>query len=151
ELNAVFDNDGADGVGLFRTEMLFLGRDTAPSEEEQVSIYSQAAKSAKDRPVIIRTLDVGGDKPVAYLRLPQEANPFLGYRGVRIYPEHPELIGTQLRAILRASAFGRLQIMLPMVSSLAEVRSFKTQLRRAQDELKAQQISFDEAMPIGMM
>src|SRR5439155_26182688 len=107
---------------LFRTEMLFLDRDAPPSEEEQFAVYVQAARAAGGKPVIIRTLDVGGDKPLPYLHLPPEANPFLGYRGVRIYAEHRDVFDAQLRAIIRASAFGNVWVMVPMICCLDEVR-----------------------------
>jgi multiphosphoryl transfer protein len=142
---------GADGIGLFRTEMLFLGKDRAPSEEEQFAIYAQTVRSAGGRPVIIRTLDVGGDKPLPYLDLPQENNPFLGYRGMRIYPEHEQLLVDQLRAILRASAFGRVQVMAPMVSSVAEARWFKERVARVKSDLAAEGAAFDAATPVGIM
>jgi phosphoenolpyruvate-protein kinase (PTS system EI component) len=98
--------------------MLFIGRDQAPDEEEQFSIYREVARSAGKRPVIIRTIDIGGDKPVPHLNLPAESNPYLGFRGMRIYQEHCDLFRAQLRALLRASAFGRIQIMAPMVSTI---------------------------------
>jgi multiphosphoryl transfer protein len=150
EVSAACAN-GAEGIGLFRTEMLFIGKDRAPSEEEQFEIYKAAAKAAGQRPVIVRTIDIGGDKPVPHLNLPAESNPFLGYRGMRIYAEHRELFRTQLRAILRASAFGKLQIMAPMVSTIEEVVWLKAQVAQAQDELKNQNVAFDPAMPIGIM
>ncbi|HEY3028403.1 MAG TPA: phosphoenolpyruvate--protein phosphotransferase [Pyrinomonadaceae bacterium] len=150
ELIPAFER-GADAIGLFRTEFLYVGRETAPSEEEQVAVYLRAARHAAGRSVIIRTFDIGGDKPAPYLKLPRETNPFLGYRGVRIYPEHQDLIRTQLRSILRASAYGRLQMLIPMVSSIEEVLSFKQWVAEVQDELKGQQIDFDAAMPIGIM
>ena len=143
--------NGADGIGLFRTEMLFIGHDRAPSEEEQFGIYKQAASAAGERPVIIRTIDIGGDKPVPHLNLPAESNPFLGYRGMRIYAEHRELFRTQLRAVLRASAFGKLQVMAPMVSTIEEVIWLKAQVRQSQEELRSQNIQFDPAMPVGIM
>ncbi|HWY70155.1 MAG TPA: phosphoenolpyruvate--protein phosphotransferase [Terriglobales bacterium] len=143
--------NGAEGIGLFRTEMLFIGHDRAPSEEEQFAIYKQAAQAAGQRPVIIRTIDIGGDKPVPHLNLPAESNPFLGYRGMRIYAEHRELFRTQLRAVLRASAFGKLQIMAPMVSTIEEVIWLKGQVAQSQDELRNQNITFDPAMPVGIM
>ena len=143
--------NGAEGIGLFRTEMLFIGHDRAPSEEEQFSIYKEAAQAAGQRPVIIRTIDIGGDKPVPHLNLPAESNPFLGYRGVRIYAEHRELFRTQLRAILRASAFGKLQIMAPMVSTIEEVIWLKAQVSQSQDELRKQAVAFDAAIPVGIM
>ena len=111
---------GADGIGLFRTEMLFLARPSAPSEEEQFDEYRRAVADAGGRPVIVRTLDVGGDKPLPYLAVPKEDNPFLGYRAVRIYPEFEALFRTQVRALVRASAFGALRVMIPMVSRLDE-------------------------------
>ncbi len=150
ELTAVF-LDGADGIGLFRTEMLFLGREHVPSEEEQFEVYAQAARDAKGKPVILRTIDIGGDKPLPYLNMPAEANPFLGYRGVRVYAEHQELLEVQLRAILRASAFGRIQLMVPMVSAMEEVLWIKAKIAQVQEDLRSRQISFDPSMPVGIM
>ena len=150
ELGPAFER-GADGIGLFRTEMLFLGRDAAPSEEEQFAVYAQAAREARGKPVILRTLDVGGDKPVPYLGIPTEENPFLGCRGMRMYPLYQELVRTQLRAILRASAFGCIQLMVPMVSTVAEMQWVKAQVKQLQDELKAEGIAFDPSMPLGVM
>ncbi|HWZ46414.1 MAG TPA: phosphoenolpyruvate--protein phosphotransferase [Candidatus Saccharimonadales bacterium] len=150
ELGPAFEN-GADGIGLYRTEMLFAVRDHAPSEEEQFTAYVQAVQAAGGKPVILRTVDIGGDKPVAYLELPAEENPFLGYRGVRIYAEHPKLIRTQMRAMLRASAFGRVQMMAPMVSSVGEVRWMRAQLGAIREELTAANIAFDASMPLGIM
>ena len=150
ELAPAFEQ-GAEGIGLFRTEMLFMDRRAAPSEEEQFAVYAQAAQAANGRPVIIRTLDVGGDKPLPYLSLPPEANPFLGYRGVRIYREYQELITTQLRAILRASALGALRVMVPMVCSVEEVRWVKKRIAEVQAELKGDGVAFDPAMPLGIM
>ena len=142
---------GADAIGLFRTEMLFVGRDRAPSEEEQFLTYREAARVAGGRSVIVRTMDIGGDKPVPHLNLPNETNPFLGYRGMRIYAEHQELFRGQLRAILRASAFGRIQIMAPMVSSLEEVLWLKSQIAELRGELERQSLAFDPGMPVGIM
>jgi multiphosphoryl transfer protein len=150
ELVLAFKN-GADGIGLFRTEMALLQRDRAPSEEEQVAIYTEAARAAAGRPVILRTLDLGADKPAPYLKLPHEANPFLGYRGVRIYAEHQELLQTQLRAILRASAFGNIQVMAPMISSLEEVVQFKAAIAQAQQGLLLQGFAFRPNIRIGIM
>jgi fructose-specific PTS system IIA-like component len=142
---------GADGIGLFRTEMLFMDRVAAPSEDEQFAVYVQAARAAAGRPVIIRTFDIGGDKPVPYLHLPPEANPFLGYRGVRLYPEHHDIFRAQLRAILRASAFGRVWVMVPMVATLDEVRWVKAQLAECQTELTAAGVACDPALRVGVM
>jgi len=150
ELVAAFAS-GADSVGLFRTEMLFAGRNSAPSEEEQFAIYAQAARAAAGRPVILRTIDVGGDKPLPYLNLPAEANPFLGYRGIRIYPDHLEILHAQLRAILRASAFGRIQLMAPMVSSFNEVLWLKAQIGKVRGDLESHGVAFDARMPVGIM
>jgi len=149
EVASAFAN-GAEGIGLFRTEMLFMGRDRAPTEEEQFAIYVEAARSAPG-PVIIRTIDTGGDKPIPHLNLPPESNPYLGYRGSRIYAEHRELFLTQVRAILRASAFGRLQLMAPMVSTVEEVLWLKEQIAGQQQELRRKSIAFDPEMPVGIM
>jgi phosphoenolpyruvate-protein phosphotransferase len=143
--------NGAESIGLFRTEMLFIAREHAPSEEEQFAIYRESVRAADKRAVIIRTMDVGGDKPVPHLNLPAEANPYLGYRGMRIYAEHRELFRTQLRAIMRASAFGRIQIMAPMVSTVEEVLWLKAQVAELKQELQNQNIAFDPAMPVGIM
>lgn len=150
ELTNVFQN-GADGIGLFRTEMLFLGRETAPSEEEQFEAYVQAARAANGKPVILRTIDIGGDKPLPHLNLPQERNPFLGCRGVRVYAEHQELLEAQLRAILRASAFGRIQLMIPMVSAVDEILWIKARIAQVRADLSSRGISFDPSMHVGMM
>jgi phosphoenolpyruvate-protein phosphotransferase len=150
ELTVAFEN-GADGIGLFRTEMLFLGRDKAPSEQEQCAIYTQAARAAGGRPVIIRTFDIGGDKRVPYLNVSDEENPFLGYRGARIYPEHQDLLKTQVRAILRASTAGQVWIMAPMISSLEEFAHFKTSVADAKQELENHGIAFQRDVKVGMM
>jgi|SRR5579864_184187 len=142
---------GADGIGLFRTEMIFLDRKQAPSEDEQFAIYSEIARLANGRPVIIRTFDFGGDKTVDYLNLPQDKSPFLGYRGARIYADHHDLLQTQLRAILRASVYGSLQIMVPMISSLEEIDAFKNELTEAQRYLEVRSLSFKRDIPIGVM
>src|SRR5215469_2789799 len=149
EVVLAFEN-GADGIGLFRTEMLFMnGR--PPSEEEQLAVYERVLKSAKGKTVIIRTFDLGGDKAAPYLELPVEENPFLGLRGVRLYAEHRDLLQVQLRAILRASAFGRVQVMVPMVSGLEDILAFKEQLKKAKEDLRAQDIAFCQDVSIGIM
>jgi fructose-specific PTS system IIA-like component len=150
ELGPAFAN-GADGIGLFRTEMLFTGREQPPSEDEQFEIYAQAARAARGRPVVLRTFDIGADKPAPYFKLPAEDNPFLGYRGVRIYEEHRELVRAQMRAILRASAVGRVHLMVPMVATLEEVLWMKAQLAQAQKDLTERKLAFDPAMPMGIM
>ena len=150
ELESAFSN-GAEGVGLFRTEWVFMNRSTAPTEEEQFDIYSRAAAIAGNRPVIIRTLDIGGDKPIPYLDLPREANPFLGYRAIRIYNDFNELIDAQLRAILRASVPGNLKIMFPMVSCMEEVLSLKKRLKNAMLGLEKEGIPFNTGIAVGIM
>ncbi len=142
---------GADGIGLFRTEMLFLARPSAPSEEEQFDEYRRAVVDAAGRPVIVRTLDVGGDKPLPYLAWPKEENPFLGYRGVRIYPEFEALFRTQIRALVRASAFGKLQVMIPMVARLDEASWVRRVVADEQAALAAAGVAFDGQMPVGAM
>lgn len=150
DLASAFEQ-GADGIGLFRTEMLLVGSDSIPAEEEQAEPYARAARLAGGRPVIIRTLDIGGDKPVLQMHLPEENNPFLGYRGVRIYPEFRDLIRTQVRAILRVSAFGRVQMMIPMVSSLEEVLWMKDLVAEVKRELREAGVGFEEQLPLGVM
>lgn len=142
---------GAEGIGLFRTEMLFLDRDEPPTEAEQFHEYRTALTAAAQRPVILRTLDIGGDKPLAYLNLPTEDNPFLGYRAVRIYPEFESIFRTQIRAMVRASAHGKLRLMIPMVTTLDEIRWAKRIIAEEQQRCSAEQIGFDRAMPIGVM
>ena len=121
---------GGEGVGLFRSEFLFMDRPDLPAEDEQFEAYKQAAETMTDRPVIIRTLDIGGDKEVPALALEKEQNPFLGYRAIRICLDREELFLTQLRALLRASAFGDIRIMFPMISSLEEVLDAKAMVER---------------------
>jgi phosphocarrier protein FPr len=125
---------GADGIGLLRTEFLFLDRITAPTEDEQFAVYNAVAETMKTLPVIVRTLDIGGDKPVAYIQMKPELNPFLGERGIRLCLNRPELFREQLRAILRAAPSGNLKIMFPMISDIAELR----QARALIEELRAE-------------
>ncbi|MEY2912491.1 MAG: hypothetical protein RLZZ184_1800 [Cyanobacteriota bacterium] len=144
--------NGAEGVGLLRTEFLYFDSDSLPGEEEQLTVYQSIAKILENRPLIIRTLDVGGDKPLAYMNTGMtEANPFLGVRGIRFCLENPQLFKTHLRAILRASAGNNLKIMLPMITSLAEVRAAKVILAQVQGELRQEEIPFDENMQLGIM
>lgn len=130
---------GADGIGLFRTEMLFCDRATPPDEEEQYQAYRHVVNQAQGKKVIIRTLDIGGDKPCDYLQLPEEENPFLGYRAVRLYPQFMEIFTSQARALLRASEAGPLHIMVPMVATLKEVKWLHEQFHRIAAELVAAQ------------
>lgn len=130
---------GADGVGLFRTEFAFLDRAQAPSEDEQVAIYSRAAEALGGRPLVIRTLDAGADKPLPYLAMPPEANPFLGVRGVRLGLARPELLATQLRAIVRtAAAHEQVKLMFPMIATIEELRAARALLDAALEQTRAQ-------------
>ncbi|WP_257283864.1 phosphoenolpyruvate-protein phosphotransferase PtsI [Endozoicomonas sp. SESOKO1] len=143
--------NGAEGVGLYRTEFLFMDRNSLPSEEVQFQAYKQVAEAMGERPVIIRTLDIGGDKELPYLDLPKELNPFLGWRAVRMCLDRPEILQTQLRAILRASAFGKLRIMFPMVISVNEVMQLKAHVETAKQSLRDQGMAFDEQCELGIM
>ncbi len=137
---------GGEGVGLLRSEFLFMERSTAPSEDEQFEAYKAIAEAlGPERPLIIRTLDVGGDKPLSYLPIPKEDNPFLGERGLRVGLDRPEMLRTQLRAILRAAAFGKVLIMFPMVALLSELRDAKAMLEEEQQQLNVAPI------PVGIM
>jgi multiphosphoryl transfer protein len=142
---------GAEGVGLLRTEFLFMDRMTPPSESEQYEVYHAIAQIFPHQPVIIRTLDIGGDKPLPYLNLPQENNPFLGWRGIRFCLVRDELFKIQLRAILRASTSGKFKIMFPMISTVAELQAAKLILKEMQTQLRQAEIPFDENIDIGIM
>ena len=131
---------GADGIGLLRTEFLFLERTTAPSEEEQFSVYRAIAETMRDHPVIVRTLDIGGDKPLGYIQMKPELNPFLGERGIRLCLNRPELFREQLRAILRAASYGTLRIMFPMVSDIVELRQARAIIEELRAELNAPEV-----------
>ncbi|MCU0277004.1 MAG: phosphoenolpyruvate--protein phosphotransferase, partial [Acidobacteria bacterium] len=151
EAGAAWKN-GAEGIGLFRSEFLFLDREAPPSEEEQYQAYSQAARSAGKRRIIFRTLDVGGDKPLPYLGLPREENPFLGNRAVRFYDEHADLIRCQLRALLRATGrSGHLKIMVPMVAAVGEVRLVRRLLQAAAGELRERNVPSARHVELGIM
>lgn len=145
------DESGADGVGLFRTEFLFLNRETPPTEDEQFEAYRTVAARCGESSVIIRTLDIGGDKEVAGLESPNEANPFLGCRAIRFCLANPEIFKTQLRAILRASAFGNVKIMYPMVSGLGEVRQANAILEACKSDLRSEEIGFNQGLEVGVM
>lgn len=142
---------GAEGVGLLRTEFLYLGRTSAPTEEEQLAVYQAIAQVLDQQPLIIRTLDVGGDKPLPYIKVPLETNPFLGWRGIRLCLDHPDLFRTQLRAILRASHGHNIKIMLPMIATITEVRAAKAILNEVQRELSQASIAFDSKVKVGIM
>ena len=143
--------NGADGVGLYRTEFLFMDRNAAPTEEEQYQAYAEVVRIMAGKPVIIRTLDVGGDKEIPYLNLTKDANPFLGVRGIRNCLQEQSLFMTQLRAILRAGAHGRALIMYPMIAALEEVRAANRLLALAMESLRTDGLAFDAAMKSGIM
>lgn len=142
---------GAEGIGLYRTEFLYMNRSGLPSEEEQFLAYRQVAEAMEGRPLVIRTLDIGGDKELDYLKLPREANPFLGYRAIRVCLDQEDIFKTQLRAILRASTYGDIRLMFPMISSLGELRMAKAILERVKEDLRGEGIAFREDMELGMM
>jgi len=142
---------GADGVGLFRSEYLLLARRRLPSEEEQFEDYSRVIIAAGGRPVTIRTFDIGGDKMFPDLPHPLEANPFMGWRAIRVCLDHPQLLRTQLRAILRAARFGRARVMFPMIMGLDELRRVKEEFGRAKEELEAAGTPFEAEVPLGIM
>ncbi|SEN58141.1 phosphoenolpyruvate--protein phosphotransferase [Paenibacillus sp. OV219] len=143
---------GAEGIGLFRTEFLYMGRDTLPSEEEQFAAYKKAAEAFKPgAPIVIRTMDIGGDKELPLLDLPKEDNPFLGYRAIRISLDRHDLFKAQLRAILRASAHGNVKIMFPMIATLAEFRAAKAVLAECREELVAEGLPVGEGVEVGIM
>lgn len=141
----------AEGIGLFRSEFLYMDSETLPTEEEQFVAYKKVAENMKGKPVIIRTLDVGGDKDIKYLNLEKEDNPFLGYRAIRISLDNQELFKTQLRALLRASHFGKVYIMLPMISSIEELRQAKEIIEEVKEELEYKNIEFDKDIKVGIM
>lgn len=141
---------GAEGVGLFRTEFLYLERDTAPTEQEQFEVYRDVLTVMGEHPVVVRTLDIGGDKAVPYLNMPKEDNPFLGLRAIRLCFANEELFRTQLRALLRASCYGNLKIMFPMISSIGEIRQAKQWLAEEKEALIEQNIEVSD-FEIGIM
>jgi phosphotransferase system enzyme I (PtsI) len=142
---------GAEGVGLFRTEFLFINRDALPTEEEQYQSYQRAAAALKPDPVIIRTLDLGGDKVLSHMQLPPEMNPFLGWRAIRFCLEEKEIFRAQLRAILRASAEGNVKIMYPMISSVGEIEKANALVEEYKAELRAEKVPFDDRIETGAM
>ena len=143
--------NSAEGVGLLRSEFLYMDSEKMPTEEEQFLAYKEVAEKMEDRPVIIRTLDVGGDKELKYLQLEKEDNPFLGYRAIRLCLDNVSLFKTQLRAILRASAYGNLSIMFPMISSIEELRDAKKVLEECKKELDKKEIKYKKNIKVGIM
>ncbi len=150
DIEAVYTS-GAEGVGLFRTEFSFINREILPSEEEQYQAYRQVAAALKPRPVVIRTLDLGGDKFLSHLPVPREMNPFLGWRAIRFCLEHRDLFRTQLRAILRASAEGNVRMMYPMISGIEEVNQANALVEECRQQLRRDHVPFNEDMEIGVM
>ena len=144
-------NNTAEGVGLFRSEFLYMNSEDFPTENEQFEVYKKVAEKLQNKRIIVRTLDIGGDKELKYMKLPKEQNPFLGYRAIRIFLDNRALFKVQLRAILRASKYGNLAIMLPMISSLEELVEAKKVIQEVKEELKAKQIEFNENIEIGIM
>ena len=145
------NRNGAECVGLYRTEFLFMDRDQLPTEEEQFIAYKEVVEAMNGKPCIIRTMDIGGDKDLPYLDLPTEMNPFLGWRAIRICFDRPEIMNPQLRALLRASEFGKIRIMFPMIISVEEIRRLKDILSTLKGELSSEGLSFDEGIEIGVM
>lgn len=150
DIQIVIDNT-AEGVGLLRSEFLYMDAKDFPSEEEQFEAYKKIAESLENKRLVIRTLDIGGDKDLKYMKLPKEENPFLGYRAIRIYLDNVDLFKVQLRAILRASSYGNVAIMLPMISSIEELRKSKEIIEEVKQELKTKNISFNENIEVGIM
>ncbi|MDG2149712.1 MAG: phosphoenolpyruvate--protein phosphotransferase [Planctomycetota bacterium] len=142
---------GLRGVGLFRTEFLFMERRTFPSEQEQYEYYVEALSQVGDAEITFRTIDVGGDKPLSYFSLPTEPNPVLGWRGLRLSLQWPDMFYTQIRALLRASAHGRVRILLPMVTMVEEFRRARTMIAQIQSDMQVHGVPFDEDVPVGAM
>lgn len=150
DVDAVLEQ-GGEGVGLYRTEFLYMGRKEMPSEESQYNAYKTVLEKMKGKPVVVRTLDIGGDKELPYLDLPKEMNPFLGFRAVRLCLSREDIFRTQLRALLRASNFGNLRIMFPMIATVDEFRAAKTILLEEKEKLKLEGIAISEDIQLGIM
>ena len=150
DIKGVIDN-GGEGVGLYRTEFLYMGRDNFPTEEEQFEAYKAVLEGMEGKPVVVRTLDIGGDKELPYLQLPHEMNPFLGFRAIRLCLEEQDMFRTQLRALLRASTYGNLKIMFPMIATLGEFRAAKAILLEEKEKLVAEGIAVSDSIEVGIM
>ncbi|EKO8942248.1 phosphoenolpyruvate--protein phosphotransferase [Staphylococcus pseudintermedius] len=144
-------NNGAEGIGLYRTEFLYMGRDNMPTEDEQFEAYKKVLESMEGKRVVVRTLDIGGDKELPYLNLPEEMNPFLGYRAIRLCLDQPEIFRPQLRALLRASAYGKLNVMFPMVATIQEFRDAKALLLEEKENLKQEGVEVSDDIELGIM
>src|SRR5690606_35120495 len=143
--------NGGEGIGLYRTEFLYMGRDQLPTEEEQFKAYKKVLEGMDGKPVIVRTLDIGGDKELPYLELPEELNPFLGFRAIRLCLEEQEIFRTQLRALLRASIYGNLKITFPMIATLQEFRQAKAILEEEKDSLMKAGEKVADHIELGIM
>lgn len=150
EVKYVLDN-GGDGIGLFRTELLYLNRDRLPTEREQFEAYKSVLEKMQGKPVVIRTLDIGGDKQLPYLPIPDETNPFLGYRAIRLCLDRKDIFKVQLRALLKASIYGNLKIMIPMISSLEEFLSVKELMEECKKELDNEYFDYAKHIDLGIM
>ncbi|MGO3050216.1 phosphoenolpyruvate--protein phosphotransferase [Staphylococcus casei] len=150
DLKGVIEN-GAEGIGLYRTEFLYMGRDEMPSEDEQFEAYKKVLETMEDKRVVVRTLDIGGDKELPYLNLPEEMNPFLGYRAIRLCLDQPDIFRPQLRALLRASVYGKLNIMFPMVATIQEFRDAKALLLEEKDNLTQEGVEVSDDIELGIM
>lgn len=150
DLKGVLDN-GGEAVGLYRTEFLYMGRDQLPTEEEQFESYKAVLEGMKEKPVVVRTLDIGGDKELPYLQLPKEMNPFLGFRAIRLCLEEQDIFRTQLRALLRASVFGNLKIMFPMIATIDEFREAKRLLKEEKEKLTNEGVKTADNIEVGIM
>jgi len=150
DLKGIISNGGF-GIGLYRTEFLFMEKDSFPTEDEQFEAYKIVAEGLKGYPVTIRTMDIGGDKSLPYMELPEEENPFLGWRAIRVCLDRQEILKTQFRALLRASKYGQIKIMLPMIMDIEEVRKAKAIFENCKKELREEGIEFDEKIMLGIM
>lgn len=150
DADAVLSKDG-EGVGLFRTEFLYMDSSSIPTEEEQFEAYKKTVLKLGDKPLIIRTLDVGGDKDIPYLGLSKEDNPFMGFRAVRYCLHREDVYKPQLRALLRASAFGNIKIMIPLVTCIDEVREVKAMIENIKAELDSENIAYNKDVQVGVM
>ncbi len=150
DVETVLEN-GAEGIGLFRTEFLYMGRNELPTEDEQYESYKAVLERMEDKPVVVRTIDIGGDKELSYLDMPKELNPFLGYRAIRMALDNKDLFRTQLRALLRASVHGNLKVMFPMIATIEEFEEAKALLIECRDELKADGVDVSDDIEVGIM
>ncbi|PID67198.1 MAG: phosphoenolpyruvate--protein phosphotransferase [Fusobacteriales bacterium] len=150
DVNGVLKNGGF-GIGLYRTEFLFMDKESFPTEDEQFEAYKEVVVAMKNQPVTIRTMDIGGDKSLPYMELPKEENPFLGWRAIRICLEKTEILRTQFKAILRASNFGHVKVMLPMVIDINEIRKSRKIFEECKEELRRNSVAFDENIALGIM